>query len=277
MKKLTIHPLFLLTVAVFVFYGKSLLLINGIVAVCLHEYTHVAVARWLGYDMGAMVLMPYGGTVPASSPIARSDDVLISLAGPFSNLAVSVVLVALWWVLPESYYFSSNLVRANLTIALFNLLPAYPLDTSRVIVALAKNRSRALCIMRWIGGILGGVSLGFFVVSCFYTVAPSLLIIGSTLIASATIGYNKEKDMDSITRVGIVKSWHQPIERKTIVVDGALPLSRLLGMLSPTTIYTYEIVSGGRVIATATESELVEWSTRHPRNTPIAQLINKKR
>ncbi len=276
MKKIKISPLFLLVVALFVYLKKSLLFINTLLAIIIHEWAHVVVAKDRGYDLGGITLMPYGGSVSASGKIAPSDDVIISLAGPLSNMLVAVVCVALWWLVPTSYYFSNNLVKSSLCISLFNMLPIYPLDFSRIIIALAKNKQRALKILRWIGIVFGGIALIIFAVSIFYTITPSLAIIGVMTVVAAISGINKESDMDNLTRLGLLKDSDYPLEKKCVVVDGNLPLIRLTRLFSPSTIYTFEIVVNGRLVKIATEDDVIEWSTKHHRATKICDIINKK-
>ncbi len=65
---------------------------------------------------------------------------LVALAGPFSNIAFSVVLgvlaVALARSLPFASEFAVRGVRLSLYLALFNLLPVPPLDGSKLLIAL---------------------------------------------------------------------------------------------------------------------------------------------
>ncbi len=275
MKNVKIHPLFLLVTAVCLACGRALILVNTLVAVIIHEWAHIAVARARGYEMSNITLMPYGGSITAIERISSADDVYISLMGPMSNLLISVIGVAMWWVVPESYYFTNKLVSANLAIGLFNLLPAYPLDASRVILATAKNKAKALKALRWVGCILGVISLGFFVASIFFSIAPSLAIVGGILIISATKIIDKEERMNSISRVGIIKNWSEAIDKRCVIVDVSLPLARLLRLITPTAIISYEVVDGGELIRVASEAEVIEWSAIYPRNTRIRDIIYK--
>ncbi len=258
MKKLRIHPLFLVITVIFVVMKKTLVFVNSLIAIIIHEGAHLLAARSRGYEMGGITLMPYGGTVESLSKIQKNDELFISLIGPITNVIVAFVLIALWWIMPESYYFTNNLVLTNMTIGLFNLLPSYPLDMSRVLIAYSKNKQRTLKALRLVGIFLGAFSLGFFIISIFYKPNVTLLIIGVTLLVSATFGIKKEYMMEKINRLGIVKNIDVPLEKKTVIVDYNMPILRLTRLLTPTSIHLFEIVRDGRVIKVLKEDELVE-------------------
>lgn len=88
-----------------------------------------------GFGWGKPVMFdPYNLSNP------RRDTVLIALAGPLSNLIVAlVVLLAFPW-LPWSLAIWRTVVTLNVTLAVFNLLPIYPLDGSRILAGLLPPR-----------------------------------------------------------------------------------------------------------------------------------------
>lgn len=129
----------------------------GIIFGCvvLHELGHALVGRHAGIPIKAVVLLPIGGitlldetqqTIAADTQTWKLD-IRVALAGPAVNLimaaAVTVILhevaprVQLW---AHPYVYSGNLPRslvwANIWLAAFNLLPAYPMDGGRVLRAL---------------------------------------------------------------------------------------------------------------------------------------------
>jgi Zn-dependent protease len=140
--------------------GRGLALV-GIVfgSVVLHELGHALLARRAGIPAKAIILLPIGGVTlfdEAHHPLGPGiftwkRDMRIALAGPLVNLlialAVGGVLQAMFpqvhlWAQP--YVYSGNLPRAlvwcNLGLALFNLLPAYPLDGGRILRAMLARR-----------------------------------------------------------------------------------------------------------------------------------------
>jgi len=140
--------------------GRGLALVGIVFAsVVLHELGHALVSRRAGIPAKAIILLPIGGVTlfdEAQHPLGPAmlnwkRDVRIALAGPLVNLLLAAVAggvllaefpqVHLW---AQPYVYSSNLPRSlvwcNLGLALFNLLPAYPLDGGRILRAMFARR-----------------------------------------------------------------------------------------------------------------------------------------
>ena len=122
--------------------------------VALHEFGHAVVGRRAGVPIKAVVLLPIGGITLLdetqqsieSGAQTWKRDIRIALAGPGINVLIALVAIAVLreaapqiqlWAHP--YVYSGNLPRslvwANLWLAAFNLLPAYPMDGGRVLRA----------------------------------------------------------------------------------------------------------------------------------------------
>jgi len=112
-------------------------------SVLLHEFGHALVARRYGINTRRIILSPIGGIAQLEGMPARpSQELAVALAGP----AVNFVLAAGLWVFgelspqPLLYGFAESLMWANLTLAVFNLLPAFPMDGGRALRALLSLR-----------------------------------------------------------------------------------------------------------------------------------------
>ncbi len=135
--------------------GRSFALV-GIIFACviLHELGHALIARRLGIQAKAIILLPIGGVTlldeTQQAPDSKSQiwkrESRIALAGPAVNVALAAVAAGVFYLIsPEinlwarPYVHSSNLARSfvwsNLFLAAINLLPAYPMDGGRVLRA----------------------------------------------------------------------------------------------------------------------------------------------
>src|SRR6266849_3449096 len=140
--------------------GRGLALV-GIIFACVlaHEFGHALMARRLGIRAKSIILLPIGGVTQLddSQPALETTlapwkrDIRIAMAGPLANLLLAcvsgLIILAvvpqadLWtWPFMRSGNLPRSLVWANLYLAGFNLLPAYPMDGGRVLRALFSRR-----------------------------------------------------------------------------------------------------------------------------------------
>lgn len=169
-------------------------------AIILHELSHAEVARRLGYVLNKLKLMPYGAALIGEFEGAGfRDEIKIAVAGPLCNMVMSILLVALLWLAPATYYFTYEFILCNIYLAIFNILPVYPLDGGRVLLSVFSSkypRYVAYKKVRIIGFIIGGVFASLFVVSFFYGfnlsfIVISVFILSSTVIPDHTATYQR--------------------------------------------------------------------------------------
>jgi Zn-dependent protease len=151
---INIHVTFLLLLILVLTGGiKWAFLIVCIFAfVTMHELCHSLVARRFGVKVREITLLPIGGVASMTKiPERPMQELLISLAGPLSNVAVIIVmyyplkyllgqdvlfhpLSTATWPLTFAYVYWINLMLAG-----FNLLPAFPMDGGRILRAILAN------------------------------------------------------------------------------------------------------------------------------------------
>ena len=119
-------------------------------SVLLHEFGHIFVARRFGVRTPTVTLLPIGGVAQMERiPEEPRQELAISLAGPAVNLVIGGAIVLAVGGLPShpdmeltnlGQAFWTHLAFANLALALFNLLPAFPMDGGRALRALLAAR-----------------------------------------------------------------------------------------------------------------------------------------
>ena len=196
---LTIHPLFLAVGIWYAFTGELFLFLMSTLIALQHECAHAFAAAKLGYKLNKIVLMPFGAVIDGDlKNIGFRDEIFVALCGPLCNLLTAVFFVALWWFHPTMYAFTDTACYSSLTIALINLLPAYPLDGGRVLKCAlsraflkksgqeetAEKSAERIC--RAITLFFGGLLLLLFIVFCFYGKFQfTMLAFGIFLIVGA--------------------------------------------------------------------------------------------
>lgn len=187
---ITIHPAFLLVAIYCAIFANifSLMLLTSLAL--LHEMGHALVAARYGYKLNQIRLLPFGAELCGQDLFLSSHEIKIALAGPFVNFSICVICVAAMWVVPSIYQILNPIFSASLSLALFNLLPFFPLDGGRIFVALASNytqRKNAVKIASVITMFFAIVLLTMFIISVFTVFNISFGIMGVSLIYSSIL------------------------------------------------------------------------------------------
>jgi Zn-dependent protease len=105
-------------------------------SVLLHELGHSVVALWYKMPVQSITLFLFGGVaqIGAEPPSAKAEF-LIAIAGPVVSLMLAVLFALVQPVvaaIEPLWGLAKYLAYINLALALFNLIPGYPLDGGRV-------------------------------------------------------------------------------------------------------------------------------------------------
>ncbi len=163
-------------------FGSSVFILALFVCVIFHEFGHALTAKRYNIQTKDVTVYPIGGVATLESmPRKPKQELMVAFAGPAVNIVIAAALwiymqlsatMPVWTVLKnvdhmqtESFVF--NLFVANIILAVFNLIPAFPMDGGRVLRALLAfkmDRSKATRIAAEVGQFLAIllVFLGFF-------------------------------------------------------------------------------------------------------------------
>lgn len=105
----------------------------------LHELAHSLVARRYGLGIGGITLFLFGGVAELSEePKSATSEFWIAIAGPVMSATLALAFGLGAATLPELGTLAvllGYLAAVNLMLAVFNMLPAFPLDGGRVLRA----------------------------------------------------------------------------------------------------------------------------------------------
>jgi Zn-dependent protease len=171
----------------------SLLLLATIfLCITLHEVGHALMARRFGIATRDITLLPIGGLARMEAlPEKPREELLVALAGPAVNLVIALILFPFVQRIDPNLAMSSigavNFVPAlfgvNIWLALFNLIPAFPMDGGRVFRALLAFRTGYVRATRT-AAALGQVLAMVFVFAGFM-LNPFLIFIGLFIFLGA--------------------------------------------------------------------------------------------
>lgn len=109
--------------------------------------TTLLLAMVIMRSLGAPVI-PFGWAKPV--PVdpynllnPRRDSALISLAGPVSNLILTILLSIILRVFPYelTFAFTYPMILLNVSLAIFNLVPVHPLDGGKILVGILPEKN----------------------------------------------------------------------------------------------------------------------------------------
>jgi Zn-dependent protease len=162
------------------------------ISVLIHELAHSLVARSRGLSVSTITLFILGGVSNlAEEPENPGVEFAMAIVGPLSSIALGFIFWIIWylitktWVLPV---FSVNITASkqtmglaivgflaytNIILAIFNLLPGFPLDGGRVFRSIiwrtTGNLYRATNIASIVGRVFGWGFIALGVVLAIFT------------------------------------------------------------------------------------------------------------
>jgi Zn-dependent protease len=250
--------------------------------VFLHEMGHSLTARKYDIKTRDITLLPIGGLARFDNmPEEPKQELLVALAGPAVNLVIAGIIYlglstsglleieALELNQINQSNFLYLLFSANLILAVFNMVPAFPMDGGRAFRALLSfkfNRVKATRVAAGLGQIL---AIGFVFIGLFYN--PILLLIGIFIFlgAQAESNFAQTRDLLRGYRVADVTM----AEYKSLQTDE--PLSRAIDLLLDGQTTRFLVEEDGEVVGTLNRNEMVRALSDRGREVAIGAVMNR--
>ncbi|MEG0237992.1 MAG: site-2 protease family protein [Clostridium sp.] len=163
----------------------------GIISIILHEFTHIFIGNKFGCRLYNVKIGVTGARAELTDLDELSDNekLILYLSGPLMNLFLGVILYGLYKI--TNINILNIAFVANIGLCIFNLLPAYPLDGSRILeIILSKYNSyrKSKKIVENISFFIAGILLVLFFISILlHNVNISLMLIGGLVIYSTIL------------------------------------------------------------------------------------------
>jgi len=237
--------------------------------IVLHELGHALTARRYGIKTRDITLLPIGGVARLERmPSDPKQELLVALAGPAVNVVLAAILFGVLVALGRTVGSEEDLVAelstfgggllvkllvANVFLAVFNLLPAFPMDGGRVLRALLAMRMDYVRATRTAAGvgqvmaILFGL-VGFLVPGYFMLVIIAFFVWVGAAAEAGAVQF----------KAGLAGV---PVERAMIHQFAALAPDDTLGAAARRATdgfqHDFPVVAGGAVVGVLPRSELL--------------------
>ncbi len=233
--------------------------------VVTHELTHSVVALLAGIKVSRITLLPIGGAAHIEIPEKPHIELVMSVAGPLLNIVLAVfTVIAILLLVPDPMASFSAwdasisavskaiftldgllifLLHINILLALFNLLPIFPMDGGRVfraILALFMDYTKATGIAVSVGQNLSFllIVIGVISTSLWFTVIGLLIFFAA----------GQELKVVKLKHALIGVSAGEAAIRNYVSVSDSLSLREFLDNVARPQIYFYPVVdSSGEV------------------------------
>jgi len=255
--------------------------------VVIHELSHSLTAVRMGFPVRDIVLLPLGGVAQMERmPERPSQEFLMAIAGPLSNLIIAGLLavagsllspvsigrgLAKLFLNPTSLGWKDMLpylIVTNVGLALFNLLPAFPMDGGRVLrallaTAMPHTRATALAVsvgqgLAWLLGLAGLLTTNFV-----------LILIAVFVYAGAT----QEGRMTQVKGVLRGLRVRQAFARHAQVLSPDDPISHAADLVLESFQSDFPICDGERIVGLLTYTDMIRGLKQHQPETPVREVM----
>ncbi|MBL7091909.1 MAG: site-2 protease family protein [Candidatus Omnitrophica bacterium] len=259
---------FLLPILFGHFYGLRgvFLIIFVFCCVTFHELCHSLQARHFGVKVEQIVLLPIGGVAAMRSiPEKPSEEFKISIAGPLFNITFALVLFlpAYYLLGPENLFhpgietWPKTFAYAfwiNPILALFNLLPAFPMDGGRVLRSFLARRMEYGKATRIAVGFGHAFAVLFGFVGLISTPPNPILIIIAFFIFMAASQEGMQVDLRLTLRKFSVKD---VLSEQFFSITLSAPLSEVLALTLHSHQEDFPVVEHGKIVGLLTRADVI--------------------
>lgn len=231
--------------------------------VVMHEYGHALTARRYGIRTQDITLLPIGGVARLERmPRDPVQELWVALAGPAVNIVIAAVLFGLVTLFPGRPAQTNiqlvggsllqKLLWVNVSLVIFNLLPAFPMDGGRVLRALLARRMEYVQATRTAASV--GQAMAFlFGFGGLMSGNPFLLFIALFVYMGA------EAEAQAVQ---VQATFHGLTARQATVTRFASlapddPLSRAVDLLLSDTQQDFPVVTNGNLVGLLTRRDLL--------------------
>jgi Zn-dependent protease/CBS domain-containing protein len=258
-------------------------------SVVLHEYGHALTARRYGIPTRDITLLPIGGVARLERmPRDPRQELMIAIAGP----AVNVVIAAVLWVGLRAFTgeglaaalaepgpgtgreFIGRLLAANVTLVVFNLIPAFPMDGGRVLRALLAMRQRDYVRATETAARIGQVfALLFGIYGLVRWSSSPLLVLLALFVWLAAAG-EAAAVRTSASLEGVPTKRVMITDLRTLAPTD--PLSRAVQLVLGGFQQDFPVVEGGTVVGMLTRADLFRALTARGESSPVGEAMRRE-
>ena len=255
------------------------------VSVLIHELAHSFVAQARGLGVNSITLFIFGGVSNiAREPSNAPDELLISAVGPISSVVLGAVFYGIWIGLGDgggavagvAFY----LAFINVLLAVFNLIPGFPLDGGRVFRAIIWWATGSFRTATRIAVTAGQAVAFLFVIAGIFIVFTGAFLSGIWLVL---IGWFLYSAAGASARETQREAWLQGVTVRQVMnqtpttVEPELPVSELVHReILQKAIRALPVVRDGLLVGMVTLNEVRGVPRERWEETPVGAVMTPR-
>ncbi len=264
-----------------------LLMLALFACVVLHELGHSVVAQRLGIPVREIVLLPIGGVALLSkNPRKPVHELAIAVAGPLVNVVIAVLLATALGATGRLDLDSETLLAtgtrpsidtllhwllaANVTLVLFNLIPAFPMDGGRIlraVLAMVVGFTRATRIAAGVGQLIA-LALGAYAI-LQGEILLALLALFVFLSAGGERAAEEARGLLATLRLRDAYNKH------ALTLQAADRVSRVVDYLLTSYQPDFAVLHGGQLLGVVTRTAVLQALVVSPGDTYVTAVMDR--
>lgn len=244
--------------------NKSIIL--AFISIFLHEISHIVIAKKNGCKFNNFKIHIYGTSAEFINidELSKREKIQIYLAGPCMNLAVACIFFFVGLIINNSIV--DKMISINLSLLFFNILPAYPLDGSRVLEIILSEKILYKEVTDIISKISYIIALGLITISLvifIYNKGINISLIIAAIIIYLITRSEKKSAMYILMGNIFVKRnkllRNKYIENKSISVYYKLGLANVMAIIDKNRFNSFYVLDDDlKLLFIMHEDELIE-------------------
>ncbi len=273
-------------------FGVTLMILL-FACVLLHELGHSLAARSFGIPTSEILLMPLGGVAQLQKmPSKPWQELVVAAAGPLVNVVIAFLLLLVIGISPTlsiaDLFMNGQglpasigndislqnmifwLLAANVSLVLFNLIPAFPLDGGRILralLAMVIGDTRATRIASLLGQ---GIAIALAV---WGVLSGNLMLV--LVAVFVFIGAGQERSAGRARPAIDARQLGEVYNRHAIVLQNGDRLSKvtdyILGSYQP----DFAVMFGNRLLGTITRDDVLRTLASQPTDVYVGEFMRR--
>lgn len=241
-------------------------IILAFISIFLHEISHIVVAKRNGCKFNNFKIHIYGTSAEFINieELSKKEKIQIYLAGPFMNLVIICIFFFISLITNNNIV--SKMININLNLLFFNILPAYPLDGSRILEIILSSKILFKEVIDIISKISYMIAFGLIAISLIifmYNDGINIsLIIAAIIICLITKSEKKSAMYILMGNIFIKRNKllrNNYIENKSISVYYKMGLVNVMAIIDKNRFNSFYVLDDDlRLLFIMYEDELIE-------------------